>query len=102
MPGASVAVDLDQPLVADPEVMCDLVPHDVAHLGGEHFRIRAVMPNERAAIDGHLVGKRCVVERRAVTGASPRQRYALVEPEVARTRRRLVFNRDLDVRDLLS
>src|SRR3954451_14259311 len=102
MPGASVAVDLDQPLVADPEVMRDLVPDDVAHLVREHAYVRAVMPEKRPAIDGDLVGKRRVVERRAVAGAAPRERDALIEPEVVRPRRRLVLDGDLDVCDLPS
>lgn len=32
VPSISVSIEFDQPLVADPEVMCDLVEHDVPDL----------------------------------------------------------------------
>src|SRR3954452_22234702 len=98
----SVTVDLDQPFVADPEVMRDLVPDDVAHLVREHAHVRAVMPEKWPAVDRDLVRKRRVVERRAVAGAPPREGDALIEPEIVRPGRGLVFDGDLDICDLPS
>src|SRR4051812_27645349 len=51
----SVAVDLDQPLIADPEVMRDLVQHDVPDLAAQDLRVPSVQPFERPAVDRDLV-----------------------------------------------
>ena len=53
----SVAVELDQPLVADPEVVRDLVEDDAADLAAEALRIVAVEPFERPAVDRDPVGR---------------------------------------------
>src|SRR5204863_6034916 len=45
----SVAVDLDQAGVADPEVVCDLVQHHAADLAVETVRIVSEEPFQRAA-----------------------------------------------------
>ena len=55
----SVAVDLDQPGVADPEVVRDLVPDDVADLSGESRRIEDDGNAAQAVLD-FLVEKRLV------------------------------------------
>src|SRR5207253_2072336 len=47
-----VPVDLDQPLVADPEMVCDLVQHDSPHLAAERLRVGPVEALERPAVDG--------------------------------------------------
>jgi hypothetical protein len=49
IPGVSVAVDLDQPLVADTEAMRDLVQYDVLNLSAQHVRVPPVEPFERPA-----------------------------------------------------
>ncbi len=90
----SVAVDLDQPLVADPEMVGDLVQHDPPDLLVQQRRVVTVCALERAAVDRDLVGKRC-----AVVVAPARQRDALVEPEQALPRRRFVLDHELEVRD---
>ena len=91
----SVAVDLDQPLVADAEVVGDLVQHDVPDLPGQQLGIVPVEALERAAVDRDLVR-----ERARVVDAPARERDALVEAEQRLPRRRLVFDGDLDVGDL--
>ena len=53
--GGSVAVELDEALVADPEVVGDLVQDDAFHLALEPRRVAAVEPLERAAEDRDLV-----------------------------------------------
>ena len=89
-----VAVDLDQPLVADAEVVCDLVQHNVPDLLAEQFRVMSGGAFERATVDRDLVR-----QRPAVVTAPSRERHALVETEQSLTRRRLVFDHDFDVRD---
>src|SRR3954451_13536154 len=86
----SVAVDFHQPLVADPEVVRDLVQHDPPHLAPQDLRVTAGEPLERTAVDRDLVG-----ERAGVVGAAPRQRHALVEPEQRPSGRRLVLDYQL-------
>jgi multiple sugar transport system ATP-binding protein len=94
-PTGLVAVDLDEPLVADPEVVRDLVQHDAPHLGAEQVVAPAVEALERAAEDRDLVRQRA-----GVVGAAARQRDALVEAEQRAPSRRLVVDHDLDVRHL--
>src|SRR5947207_7314164 len=93
----SVTVDLDQTLVADPEVVRNLVQHDPPHLPAQRLRVLTKMALERAAIDRDLVR-----EHAAVEAPAPRQRDALVEPEQRLAARRLFLDDDLDVRHLLA
>src|SRR5713226_2963490 len=92
--GSSVAVDLDQTLVADAEVVRDLVQHDMPDLPAEQLSVVSVETFERAAVDRDLVR-----ERAAVVAAPAGKRHTLVEAEQRLPRRRLVFDHDLDVRD---
>ena len=92
-----VAVDLDQPLVTDAEVVCNLVQHNVPDLPAEQFRVVSVEALERATVDRDLVR-----EHPAVVTAPSRERHAPVETEQSLPWRRLVFNHDLDVRDLFA
>ena len=91
---ALVAVDLDEPLVADAEVVCDLVQNNVPDLPTEQFGVMSEEAFERTTVDRDLVR-----ERPAVVAAPLRERHAPVEPEQSLSWRRLVFNQDLDVRD---
>jgi hypothetical protein len=52
-----VTIDLDQTLVADSEVVCDLVEHDAPHLLAKDLRVVSVDAYERAAEDRDLVGE---------------------------------------------
>src|SRR5206468_11035987 len=92
--GASnlVPVDLDEPLVADAEMMRDLVEHDASDLPAQQLGIVAVESPERAAVDRDLVR-----ERTAVAGAPSGQGHALIEAEQRLTLRRFVLDDDLDV-----
>ena len=72
----SVAVELDQPLVADPEVVRDLVQHDAADLPLQQLGVVAVEPLERPAVDRDLVRRRTGVLARAGGERDP-----FVEPE---------------------
>ena len=45
----SVAIELDQPLVADPEVMRDLVEHDVADLAAKTIGVAGSESRDQAA-----------------------------------------------------
>src|SRR5579885_1079362 len=60
-----VAVQLAQTLVADPEVVCDLVQDDAADLGAQEICVPAVEPLERSLVDRDLVRKHAGVLRRA-------------------------------------
>src|SRR6266566_1303729 len=93
----SVAIDLDQALVADPEVVGDLVQHDAPHLPAKHLLVLSVEALQRAAVDRDLVRERAGVE-----AAAPRQRDALVEAEQRLAARRFGLDDDLDVRHLRS
>jgi len=91
----SVAVDLDQSFVADPEVVRELVQDDPAYLAPQPFGIEAAETQERPAVDRDLVR-----QHRAVLAAAPRERDALIEAEQRPARGRLVLDDDLDVGDL--
>src|SRR5262245_30543763 len=62
----SVTVDFDQTLVADSEVMRDLVEDDASHLTAKQLRVLSAEPPERAAVDRDLVRQHSAV----VTAAS--------------------------------
>jgi hypothetical protein len=91
--GALVTVDLDEALVADAEVVGDLVEDDPPHLAAKPLRIAPVQTHERPAVDGDLVRQHPAV----VTGA-PGERDALIEAEQRSARRRLLLDHDLHVR----
>jgi hypothetical protein len=93
--GLSVPVELDQPLVADSEVMRELVQDDAANLAAQAFGIRAVEAHERRTVDRDLVRQDA-----AVVTATPRERYALIEAEQRLSGGRLFLDDDVDVRDL--
>ena len=88
---ALVAVELEEPLVADAEVVRDLVEHHPPHL--PHELVARVQPLERPAVDGDLVRR-----HRRVRARAHGQRDALVEAEQRQSGRRLVFDDDSDVR----
>src|SRR5487761_1197219 len=67
----SIAAELDEPFVADPEVVGHLVPDDVAHLAAQQLCVGSVQALERAAVDRDLVRQRALVAARA-----PRQRHS--------------------------
>jgi hypothetical protein len=92
----SVPVDLDQSLVADPEMVRDLVEHDSLRLRPQTFGIGSIQAFEWRAIDRDLVGQRA-----RVVDAAPRQRHPLVETKESLVGR-LVLDHDLDVRDPLT
>src|SRR6266702_527133 len=92
-----VAVDLDQPLVADAEVVGDLVQHDVPYPFAQQLGIVSVEPFERAAVNRDLVR-----ERPAVADAAPRERHALIEAEERPAPRWFVVYDDLDVGDPIA
>jgi hypothetical protein len=91
-PRHSVAIELNQPLVADPEVMRDLVEHDVSDLAAYAIGVAGSESRDWPAEDADLVGK-----HPAVRAAPSRQRYAAIQPEQRSTSRRLVLDDDLDV-----
>jgi hypothetical protein len=72
----SVAVDLEQALVADPEVMGDLVEDNPSYLAAKALRVVSVETQQRSAVDGDLVR-----QHPAVMAAAPRQRHTLIETE---------------------
>src|SRR5487761_107098 len=76
----SIAAELDEPFVADPEVVGHLVPDDVAHLAAQQLCVGSVQALERAAVDRDLVRQRALVAARA-----PRQRHSLVQAEERHT-----------------
>src|SRR5205085_6577315 len=86
---ASVPIHRPEPLVADPEVVGDLVQDDASDLLDEALRIGAIVALQRAAVDGDLVR-----EHGSVRAAAPRQRDALVETEKRLAGRRLVLDDD--------
>jgi hypothetical protein len=88
-----IAIDLDQPLVADPEMVGDFVQNDALDLRDEPVWVVAVESNERPTVDRDLVREDVPVE-----GATPCQGHALVETEQALAGCRLVFDDDRDVR----
>src|SRR5204863_2097058 len=81
----SVAVELDEAFVADPEVVRDLVEYDATDLPHEQLVVAAVEPLQRPAVDRDPVRRDGGVAARA-----PCQRHALVEPEQGKPGRRLV------------
>src|SRR5947207_15823 len=72
----SVPVELDQPCVADPEVVGDLVSDDVPHLALEPLPIAAA-----EAVQGPAVDRDPVRPLPAAEDALLGQRYALVRGE---------------------
>src|ERR1700731_2265024 len=88
----SVAIELDQPLVTDPEVMRDLVQHDVSDLAAQTIGVAGSESRGRPAEDADLVGKHS-----AVRAAPSRQRYAAVQAEQRLPVGGLVLDDDLDV-----
>jgi len=88
----SVAVELNQSLVADPEVMRDLVEHDMSDLAAQTIGVAGSEPRDWPAEDADLVGK-----DPAVRAAPSRQRYAVVQAEQRPPGGRLVLDDDLDV-----
>src|SRR6201987_3322780 len=88
----SVTIELDQPLVADPEVMRDLVEHDVSDLAAQTIGVAGSESRDRPAEDADLVGKHS-----AVRAAPSRQRYTVVQAEQRPPAGRLVLDDDLNV-----
>jgi uncharacterized protein (DUF1800 family) len=62
----SVTIDFDQTLVADSEVMRDLVQDDASHLAAKQLRVVSVETHERTTVDRDLVRQHPAV----VTAAS--------------------------------
>ena len=85
-------MELDQSRVTDPEVMRDLVEHDVSNLAAYTIGVAGSESRDRPAEDADLVGKHS-----AVRAAPSRQRYAAVQPEQRLPVGRLVLDDDLDV-----
>ena len=83
----SVTVDFDQALVADPEVVGDLVQDDPAHLPAKPFRVVCVEPHEWAVEDRDLVR-----QHPAVIAAASGEGYALIEAEQSLTGRWFVLD----------
>src|SRR6266540_6646049 len=89
-----VASHLFEALVADPEVVSNLVEHDSPDLAAQTLAIGAVEALERSAVDRDLV------RQDAGVPASPScPRNALIEPEQRLAGRRLSFDDDRDVGD---
>ncbi len=72
----SIAVELDQALVADPEVVSELVQDDTPDLDLESVTVRTGEPLDWAAVDADLVGK-----HPGVDAAPAGEGYAPVQPE---------------------
>src|SRR5262249_28507896 len=88
----SVTIDVDQALIADPEVVRDLVPHRSSDSGGQAHGIGSVEAYERAAVDRDPVRQRaCVVSSPAC------ERDTLVKAEQAFAGGRLVLDDDRNV-----
>jgi len=92
-----VPAHLLESLVADAEMMGNLVEHDVQDLAAQSRRIGAVDALERAAVDRDLVRQGA-----GVPASPPCQRNALIEPEQRLTGRRLFFDDDRDIGDVVS
>jgi len=92
-----VAAELLETLVADSEMVSDLVQHYPPDLAPQALPIGAVQALERPAVDRDLVR-----QDTAVTAAPSRQRNALIQPEQRLPGRRLPFDDDRDVRDDVS
>src|SRR5437867_13257648 len=88
-----VAIELDEALVADAEVVRDLVQHHAPDLTAQALAVVAVVPLERAAVDRDLVRRDSRVAARPAGEGN-----ALVEAEQRLPVRRLVLDDDLDVR----
>jgi hypothetical protein len=88
----SVAVELDEPLVRDAEVMRDFVQHDAPDRVLQALRVASVQALQRSAEDRDLVGQRAGVE-----GTAVRERHTLVEAQEGHARRRLLLDDDLHV-----
>src|SRR5271156_3785664 len=88
----SVAIELDQPLVTDPEVMRDLVEHDVSDLAAQTIGVAGSESRDRPAEDADLVRKHS-----AVRAGPSRQRYTAVQAEQRPPAGRLVLDDDLNV-----
>ena len=89
----SVAIELDQPLVTDPEVMRDLVEHDVSDLAAQTIGV--------AGSGSRVIGPRKML---ILSGSTPlyvlllrRQRYTAVQAEQRPPVGRLVLDDDLNV-----
>ena len=89
--------ELLEPLVADPEVVGNLVQHHAPDLAAQTFSIGAVEALERPAVDRDLVRQDA-----AVTASPSRQRNALIEPEQRLAGRWLRFDDDRDIGDDVS
>src|ERR1700761_2220811 len=85
-------MELDQSRVTDPEVMRDLVEHDVSNLAAYTNGVAGSESRDRPAEDADLVGKHS-----AVRAAPSRQRYTAVQAEQRPPVGRLVFDDDLNV-----
>src|SRR6185312_2968259 len=82
----SVAVDVDQALIADPEVVRHLVEDDPPDLFLQSPSVVSVEASEWAAVDAERVR-----QPTAVVATPSRQRPALIEPEQRLPAGRLVF-----------
>src|SRR5436190_9419001 len=91
-----VAVEFAQPVVADPEVVGDLVQDDPPDLRLQERWVVAVQPLEREPVDRDLVRRHA-----GVAGRPARERDPLVQPEQRHSGRRLVLDHDRDVRHRL-
>jgi hypothetical protein len=85
-------MELDQSRVTDPEVMRDLVEHDVSNLAAYTIGVAGSESRDRPAEDADLVGKHS-----AVRAAPSRQRYTAVQAEQRPPVGRLVLDDDLNV-----
>jgi hypothetical protein len=92
-----IAPELLEPLVADSEMVRDLVQHDAPDLPAQTLAIGTVESLERPAIDGDLVR-----EYSGVAAPASCQRDALVEAEQRLTGRWLFLDNDCDIRDRLA
>src|ERR1700756_516446 len=85
-------MELDQSRVTDPEVMRDLVEHDVSNLAAYTIGVADSESRDRPTEDADLVGKHSAV--RAAPSPPP---YTAVQAEQRLPVGRLVFDDDLDV-----
>ena len=97
MPQLLVPTKLLETLVADPEMVRYLVEHHAPDLAPQTLPVGAVEALERPAVDRDLVR-----QDTAVTASPSRQRNALIQPQQRLPGRRLSFDDDRDIGDVVS
>ncbi len=91
---SSVGIEFPQPVIADPEVVRDLVSHGAGHLCADAILIVSGDRHDRGSVERDRVGQDVAVPMTALRERDP----VIQAQEVPLIRRREILDEDLDVR----